>query len=270
MNDDHNYLIDKMVTDIQSKSKYHSILPEVIRNIANQEYLKRNNQKEINKAIRSRLHQIAGAFIERKINYQDWLEKLYVSKNISKEAFINSSLQLMRLHTSTDERIPILRDFYHKIFAEIGPLHSILDLACGLNPLSFPWIPSSENFKYYACDIFLDMINFLNKYFEINMIKGEAFGCDLINTLPKVEVQVTFLLKTIPLLDQTDRSIAKKIITQVNSEFVLVSFPIKSLSGKNVGMENTYKQRFNDILGDHKYKIQSFEFSNEMVYLIKK
>lgn len=265
-----NKLIDEVVADIQLKSKYHFILPEVIRNIAIEEAQKRNNFKEINKATRTRLHQIAGAYVERKINYSTCIEELIKTKENSKQEFLESSLKIMRLHASTEERIPILSDFYRIVLEDIGPIESILDLACGLNPLSIPWIPFCAEYTYFACEIFLDMIKFLNEYFSFNSISGTAFGCDLTREIPKVDAQVTFLLKTIPLLDQTDRSLARNIISQVKTKFVVVSFPIKSLSGRNVGMTNTYKNRFEEIVEGLEYAIKSFEFSNELVYLIEK
>ena len=50
-------------------------------------------------------------------------------------------LERMRGHASTQERLPILEEFFQTTLASIAPVESVLDLACGLNPLALPWMP---------------------------------------------------------------------------------------------------------------------------------
>jgi len=61
--------IEAIVESIRSRPKYQAILPELIRQITLEEMGKRSGVKEVNKAVRSRLHQIGGAFLNEKINY---------------------------------------------------------------------------------------------------------------------------------------------------------------------------------------------------------
>ncbi|MDI6798183.1 MAG: hypothetical protein QMD09_14645 [Desulfatibacillaceae bacterium] len=47
--------------------------------------------------------------------------------------------QLLAAHVSTAERTPYYKDFYSSLFAAAGPPKSILDIGCGLHPLSYPF-----------------------------------------------------------------------------------------------------------------------------------
>ena len=63
----------------------------------------------------------------------------------------------------------------------LPPIRSVLDVACGLNPLAIPWMPLAPDVHYYACDIYADMIAFLNGFFQIAGIDGQAQACDLVS-----------------------------------------------------------------------------------------
>jgi 16S rRNA (guanine(1405)-N(7))-methyltransferase len=262
--------IEAIVESIRSRPKYQAILPELIRQITLEEMGKRSGVKEVNKAVRSRLHQIGGAFLNEKINYAACLKLLRTTGGISDPIFQQISLRIMRLHASTAERIPILPDFYKRCLGHISPVRSVLDLACGLNPLAIPWMPLTNDATYHACDIFMDMLDFLNAFFSVSHINGYASGCNLTASTPTDPVQVAFLLKTLPLLEQTDKSIGKRIIDQIQAEHILITFPLKSLSGREKGMFQTYQQRFSELIDGSGYAVRSFEFSSELAYLVSK
>ncbi len=263
-------MLEKIFESIQTRPKYRVILPGLIRTITEQEIQKRSSEKEISKAVRSRLHQIGGAYFSQKTNYAEWLSYLSNAKTEGDQSFLQACMQVMRLHASTSERIQILPDFFTTCLQSITPVHSILDLACGLNPLAQTWMPLAKDHTYYACDIFTDMLDFLQSFFSIAGVNGKSFGCDLLSSIPNHTIQLAFLLKIIPLLDQFDKSIAKKLFQELKAEHILVSFPTRSLGGKEKGMKKTYSQRFNQIIEDLNYSIQSFQFPNEIAFLISK
>jgi hypothetical protein len=49
---------------------------------------------------------------------------------------------------------------------------------------------------------------------------------------------------------------------------MLVSFPLRSLGGRNVGMAINYERRFLDIADRKKWKTERFIFQNEMVFRV--
>ena len=85
----------------------------------------------------------------------------------------------MARHASTRERLSILDEFYPTLFGDLPPVNSVLDLACGLNPLALPWMGLAPDAVYHACDIYADQVELINRWFAIAGQSGEAFLCDL-------------------------------------------------------------------------------------------
>ncbi|MBV7327278.1 hypothetical protein KFU94_03285 [Chloroflexi bacterium TSY] len=106
----------------------------MIMRIGEQELRKRRNTKEATKATLRKLHQIAAVYQSPGIDYPTWINQLRATSN-DRHQFRETCQELMHYHASTRERLPILEQFYKRIFADLPPISSILDLACGLNPL---------------------------------------------------------------------------------------------------------------------------------------
>ncbi len=106
--------------------------------------------------------------------------------------------KMLLRHASTRERLPFLSEFYQQTLASIAPVHSVLDLACGLNPLTIAHLPLAAGAPYTACDIYSDLAGYLNRFFAHFSIPGTASICDLAAAIPDQPVHLALLLKTIP------------------------------------------------------------------------
>ena len=176
----------------------------------------------------------------------------------------------MRLHASTAERLAVLPTFFQTTLASISPVKSVLDLACGLNPLSIPWMPLAEGFSYFASDVVSPLVYFLWHYFELFGIPGNASILDLSYSIPSQPVQLALLMKTLPLMEQIEHGLAQKILDNLNSEHILVTYPLRSLGGRKKGMEETYRSQFDQLVDGRGWKIQEFSFPNEVAFLVTK
>ena len=255
--------VDRLAAAVRAGSKYQNIDPGLIRRICRQELRSRRFYKEALKAARSQLHQVAAAYQESGIDYNRWLAELDQPHNL-KEVCRSA----MRQHASTRERLPYLEEFFHRTLPGLGPFNSVLDLACGLNPLAIPWMPLAEGAHYYACDIYNDLVDFLNVFFTHVSCRGEAFTQDLVENVPDQVVELAFLLKTIPCLEQLDHSIGKRLLKNIRAKYVLVSFPARSLGGRFKGMPKNYEAHFQELVSDLDWKVQRFEFPTELVFLL--
>jgi len=177
---------------------------------------------------------------------------------------------MMKLHASTQERLPFLDIFFQTCLAPIAPVSSVLDLACGLNPLAIPWMPLQNDCSYYACDVVEPLVDFMKAFFSLIGQSGSAFTCNLLQTIPQQKVQVAFLLKLLPILDQVDPNASSNLLEQVQADHLLISYPSKSLGGRSKGMKQTYAGHFERITSGRKYEIHSFDFPNETVYLLSR
>jgi 16S rRNA (guanine(1405)-N(7))-methyltransferase len=176
----------------------------------------------------------------------------------------------MRQHASTRERLPVLDSFYRTIFGALPPIHSVLDVACGLNPLAIPWMPLTPGATYTACDLYADMIDFLNGFFEIAGIAGRAQVCDLVSGPPRQSADLALVLKTLPTLDQIAKNAGRELLRALDARFLVVSFPARSLGGRDKPMAEHYAQRFEALVAAEGWPVERFEFPTELAFLVRK
>lgn len=263
--------IDELIDTIKSSSKYRNIDDKIVENIAENELHKRLNRKETIKAVRSKLHQIGAAYQPQPIHYEQLLEIMHtLPKDLQHPAVKAFCQQAMQQHTSTRERIPFLETFYQQVLSPLDPIESLMDVACGLNPLALPWMPVIKSCDITVCDIYTDQIDFLNHFFEYFSINGEAKCIDLVQTLPKKAVNVALVLKTIPCLEQVDKEIGQRLLSGLPADNLVVSFPSKSLGGKVKGMRQHYAAHFSSMIAQFPWQVQTINFDNEDVFIIQK
>jgi 16S rRNA (guanine(1405)-N(7))-methyltransferase len=239
-----------------------------VRNIGTQELSKRRTLKEALKATKNKLHQMGGAYLEG-VDYARWLHELRACAD-DKNELQRVCQSIMTHHASTRERLPILDQFYTTLLTDLAPISSILDLACGLHPLALPWMPLAEPVTYYAYDIYQQMMDFLQEWFTLIGIQGHAQMCDILQACPTHPVDVAFVLKTIPCLEQLDKHAGQHLLQAINARYLIVSFPVHSLGGKKKGMVAHYETHFRALLGDTPWAVKRVEFATELVFVVTK
>lgn len=263
--------LDDLIASVTANARYQQIDPALVRRVGAEELSKRRNLKEAIKTTRAKLHQIGGAYQEKLVNYPRWTEELSRLPNtLESPALRGLCRSIMQEHTSTRERLPILDAFFTECLASVAPVRSILDLACGLNPLALPWIPLAPGAGYYACDIYQDMVGFINHFLGYVHQPGKAELCDLTQDVPPRRAQVALLLKTLPCLEQIDKNIGLRLLESVQAEYILVSFPVSSLGGRGKGMRQNYETHFHQLVAGRGWPVQAFEFATELAFLVHK
>lgn len=263
--------LEALVAEVQSSPKYRTIHPGLVRRIAAQELAKGRKAREVVKAVRNKLHQVGGAYQEASIDYTKLTDELVtLPARLDDPALQTFCRRAMQQHASTRERLPILEKIFSQALAPLAPVTSLLDLACGLNPLALPWMPLAADAPYYACDIYSDQMEFLNRFLAHVGRPGRADLCDLTAELPAKRVQVALLLKTIPCLEQVDKSIGTRLLEGIPADHLLVSFPVASLGGRGKGMLENYEAHFTQLTSERAWRIQRFEFSSELAFLVSR
>jgi 16S rRNA (guanine(1405)-N(7))-methyltransferase len=266
-----NDKLERLANTVLASAKYKNVCPDFVRSIGSSELAKRRNLKEAIKSTKAKLHQVGGAYLDSKINYAAWLDELRrASQSKNRDDFLKACARILSHHSSTKERLPILDQFYTTILADLPQIQTVLDLACGLNPLSIPWMPLAANVEYYAYDIYQDMIDFLNEFMALSNTKGQAELCDVIQACPPRQADLAFILKALPCLEQVDKSASLRLLDTIKADYVLVSFPVHSLAGKNKGMAVNYEARFRELVGHNDWEIKRFEFATELAFLVTK
>jgi len=268
MSDRERSQLNQLVDAVLESQKYRNVNRDFIENLGSRELAKRSGLKEAIKATKNKLHQVGGAYLVGETSYSSWLDELKCASE--EEQIRRACLRMMSYHASTRERLPILEQFYTTLLADLPAVHSVIDVACGLHPLALPWMPLGEHVQYYAYDIYQDMANFLNEFMDIIHVRGFALACDVIQHCPTHKVDLAFMLKTIPCLEQVDKSAPLRLLDTINADHLLVSFPVHSLGGRKKGMAASYEARFREWVAHKNWSIERFEFASELVFRIAK
>lgn len=164
----------------------------------------------------------------------------------------------------------MLSQFYSEVFALLPPIGSVLDLACGLNPLTRPWMPLAPDATYLACDIYADMVDFVGQFLALTNTPGRAWVCDLVSSPPTDTVDLALALKLLPVLEQVEKGAALRLLQALNARHVLVSFPAQSLGGRSKGMPAYYERMLQTMVTEQPWELTRLSFASELAFLIRK
>jgi len=265
MSDDEKAL-DSLVASIAVTNKYKNISPQLVRNIGARELAKGISLKTAVKATKNKLHQVGGAYQEGQIDYEKTLQTLRSAT--SEEAWRIACREIMSFHASTRERLPILDDFYRDVLSTIPPAQRVMDIACGLNPLAVSWMPLAEDATYVAYDIYSDMMQFIGEYMQLAGLDGRAEMRDVIHDPPAETSDLALLLKTLPCLEQIEKGISIRLLDSIRARYLLISYPVSSLGGRQKGMVSTYDAQFAALLEGRNWTADRYLFKTELAFLV--
>lgn len=260
--------LERILECIASSRKYKNIHKRTILEIVKMEASKYKKEKDLIKAVKSKLHQIYGAFLTekdiRKINIL--LDSLEADKRIVRDI----SKDILLLHISTRERLEFYGALYREIFSITGKPKVILDLASGLNPYSIPWMNIEDPITYYAYDIDCLLIDSINRFFELIDLPKLAVVKDVIFEDVEEEGELCFIFKFLPTAERIKKGSSKRLLENIQAQFIVVSFPLKSISGREKGMLENYAVIFEPIFRDNYDIIKKFILGEEIFYILKK
>ncbi|MCL2841714.1 MAG: hypothetical protein FWE05_13195 [Defluviitaleaceae bacterium] len=240
--------------------KYAMLYPPLVERIIAEEA----GAKDPIKSAKTRLHQLYGA---------------YVYGNTHKKAVTfldtNDITPILSLHASTRERLPTLTEFYQFIIDNTSNIETIMDLGCGFNPFSISLMPSvlRENLKsYYAYDIDMRTRDILNRFFEGLNLPPTANCADLAVETPREKVDLALICKLLPVLESQCYGRGFQLAREINTRFLVITYPLKSLSGREKGMGRHYAASFEKAIADgllgNYTLISEARIGNELVYIL--
>jgi len=255
-------ILDKILQKKELKDIKRSVAEKIFRKFV-EEHPKldleaKKNREFAVKEVRRRLRGIYGAFkiIRNKEKLLSQIENLNDTEHHDK---------ILRLHKSTRERLREYGEVYRKIFDVTGKPKTILDLGCGLNPFSLPYM--GIKLRYYAFDISDAEAKFIQEYFDKFGIKGWAVSVDLFEAEKFPKADVCFMFKLLDTLESQKRDVSKELIEKIDAKYLVVSFPTVSLGGRKK-ISTRRLVWFRRII--EKYPYITFSISNEIFFIIHK
>jgi 16S rRNA (guanine(1405)-N(7))-methyltransferase len=262
--------LEAIVSAVTSSKKYRAVCADTVRAIAEREMQHHGDLKSAIKATKRRLHQVYGAFGGAS-DYEAAYEALAAAYAGGAEAEIRAACrQVLERHSSTRERLPILDRFYPAIWQVTGQPASVLDLGCGLHPLALPWMDLAPETRYIALDVDAERTEFLNRYLALAGLEPLARCQDVVVEPPRDRADVALLLKMSPTLERLATGATLDLIGQLNCPWVVVSFAIKSLGGREKGMLAHYHSQFMAWVEGHDWAVERLDFESELVFVVKR
>ena len=120
------------------------------------------------------------------------------------------------------------------------------------------------------CDLYSDQVDFLNQFFALADVQGEAFVCDLVEGAPEQRADVALALKLLPVLEQRIKGASLALLRAVNAPHIVVSFPTQSLGGRSRGMAQNYATWFMALVDGERWEVRRHEFAGELAFVVTK
>lgn len=256
--------------EILTSKKYATLYKPMVLRICEEEYKKHTNDKNRIKAVKNVLHSMYGAYISAD-SYKKaskLMDNFIVERQeVERREILNN---ILHLHASTRERMQYLSVFYNYIFDNVGEVKSIVDIGCGFNPLTMSYFPEIGDIKYHALDIDGRIAELNNRYFSAIKMPPLARCVDIITETPDISADVVFLFKVLPLIDRQSKDRSARLIREIDAQYLIITYPTKSLTGKEKGMKSFYAAAFEDVLGGTLSIASKKQIGDELVYVVIK
>ena len=253
---------EEIKNNIQS-SRYSVVNDQTVTSLIEKESLKYKKKKDIENSVRAKLHAWITMFYE---NYSKFLKNID-SVEIDDD-FLN---EILKNHVSTRERFDFLQEFYKDIDAHADNVKTITDLGAGFNPIAYYLYSNNKDVKYFAYDIEKKGIELLNACFNKLKIDYYAKEKDVSINVNFEESDMFFMFKLLPLLEQQKKGSSIELVKNVKTKKICITYPTRTLSGKNVGMYAKYKNDIQALMQACDLKlIFEKEYKNEILFILEK
>ncbi len=261
--------LEKVVAAVKESRKYGDTSEETIRLLAAEALQQHKRPKAAIKAVRKRLHSIMAPYLGDP-DYAATAAALDAAFAAADETAVQEICRgALGSHLSTRERLPIMEDFYRQIFQITGQPRRLLDIACGLNPLAFPWMGLPQTTEFFAYDIHEPRIAFLNHYFRLQGLAPLARLQDIALTPPAETADVALFLKEMPRFERNYPGSGRNLLLNLPVRYLVVSFPTVSTHGGR-SLVNRYRQFFAELVEGQAWPVEELMFEGEMVFIARK
>jgi 16S rRNA (guanine(1405)-N(7))-methyltransferase len=265
-------IINQLLHEIKRNKKYSTITDEIVLEEINN-YLKKNKLEKITKQdikeIRNQLHRLYSSYLRgNKSKRNKLIEQL--KENPNSLDIIN---KILATSVSAKERLEGYENIYNEIFNITGKPKTIVDIGCGLNPISYPYIHVKE-LTYYCYDIDTEDIDFLNEFFKIMKPYGLNGKAQILNARNLQEIahlpssDITFIWKLIDLINTKDSKPGEELIQLLinKTKFIVASFATRTIGGKPMNLPR--RKGFELMLERINLKYNNIKTRNEIYYII--
>jgi len=258
--------IDDVLGELRRSKKYSSLSEDTLRRVCARACARYPKRKDALKAAKNELHIIYGMFFPEDCHKKAAALLPVLAENPDDRV---THRAVLALHASTNERLPHIEDFYTFIFTHMPRPRSLCDIGCGFNPFSLPWMTLPPDVRYDAFDLSAPTAELFNSYFTLKGLEPRAHVCDIMQGVPEGEWDAAFLFKLLPLLEQQEKGFTHRLLSVLNARYIIITYPIKSLGGREKGMTAHYSAFMEGVLPRGLMVAAREIIGNELVYVLK-
>ena len=261
---------EELVGRLRQSRKYGGVCEDTLARAVDWALVRHARPSDALKAARRKLHQVHGAYFNEFDRRRLDRAIAAVDSGASEEAVRAACADVLGMHASTAERVEIAEEMYCDVFGLTGVPRSVSDIACGLNPFFLPWMGLPAGTRYDASDIDSGVVSAVGRLIPALGYVGGAESRDVLAAPPAGRPDVTLLLKTAPCLERQEPGSVVRLLRAIRSPFVVVSFPTKSLGGREKGMRRSYAKFMAEVTAELSVEVQKLEYDTEAVYVLRR
>ena len=261
-----------IVSGLRQSRRYRSVSEPTLLRVARWSLRSGQGRQAALKAAKRKLHQVYGAYLgPGAIVAAERAATRLSEGGLDAEERRRLCLQVLAQHSSTAERLPFLDRFYGELASGLPQPSRVLDLACGLNPFAIPWMRLPPGTRYLAVDVDDRLAAVFDRLAGAWPVSLAGLAHDLVEgPPPREEADLALLLKTIPCLEQQEPGAGRRLLHSLDAPCVAVSFPVRSLGGREKGMRQTYDRLLREIVAGTGRGVEVFDYPTETVYRLSR
>ncbi len=269
--------LDDLIQDLNRTRKYKRVHDQLLYLVAHRA-LDAHKGRDALKAAKRSLHEITGAFLSAEsCRRAERLVQLLAED--STEHRSQFCRQILRLHASSAERLPMLRDMYERVWSTVTTVRGVrradpvrvLDVACGLNPFALPWMGLPAGSSYQGMDAdgrVVDLARLALPHLHLPELAhpaaveiGEVLASALVTSN---RFDVVLLLKTIPTIERLSPGASKELLQRISAPVVVISTATGSL-GRRSKRHLRHDAKIERIVEESGRKASRFRIASEAV-----
>jgi 16S rRNA (guanine(1405)-N(7))-methyltransferase len=263
--------VQAMVAKVLDTKKYRhtGLNPVTIEALIHYEAPYHTSKKQLLKTVKRKLHNIVAPYLGEP-DYAALTEDLQQIQDCSLDSpqLIEFCRTALSAHASTAERIPVMSEFYSRLFTAAGIPNAILDLACGLHPLGFPWMGLPTTVRYHAYDILQPRVDFINQFFIKLGMAPLAENRDILIDPPTQPADLGIIFKEAHRFEKRQPGCNRVFWESLNVKYLAVSLPSQNLSG-TLNLLDGHRSLVHANLPDNR-RVSEILVDTEIIFLIER
>lgn len=263
--------VARAVDRIARAPKYGAIHRDTIQRVVAEQVVHSRTSRDLERRARRVLHRATAQYLAD-TRPVDLVRRLAREAPVADDEVRSWCTEALRAHRSTAERIADLEAFYPAILdATCRDPRSIGDLACGLNPLTVPWLRSATSATYVAFDFNLDYVRLARAVVEGRYDGCEVHHAEVLAAPEAIRVDVALLLKTYHCIEARCRGAARRLVDAVGADYVVVSFPRRALNGRAVPFVDVHLADLTELAERRSWSLRRVVLpTEELVVVVKR